>query len=95
VNDSEQLTALARVNELLEANEIEYWLFGGWVATALLLIVLAGDVRLPARVALPAAHRVVIVNSMGCRFGRPSALVVCRTGARLPDTPDALASRRP
>jgi hypothetical protein len=35
VNDSEQLTALARVNELVEANEIEYWLFGGWVATAL------------------------------------------------------------
>jgi hypothetical protein len=30
VNEAEQLTALARVNELLEANEIEYWLFGGW-----------------------------------------------------------------
>ncbi len=34
MSDAEQLTALARVNELLEANEIEYWLFGGWVATA-------------------------------------------------------------
>jgi len=30
MSDAEQLTALARVNELLEANEIEYWLFGGW-----------------------------------------------------------------
>jgi hypothetical protein len=30
VNGAERLTALARLNELLEANEIEYWVFGGW-----------------------------------------------------------------
>ena len=30
MNEAEQLTALARVSELLAANEVEYWLFGGW-----------------------------------------------------------------
>jgi Uncharacterised nucleotidyltransferase len=30
VNQAEQLAALARIHELLEANGIEYWLFGGW-----------------------------------------------------------------
>ena len=27
---TEQLAALARIDELLRAHEIEYWLFGGW-----------------------------------------------------------------
>jgi hypothetical protein len=31
VTEAKQLTALARLHELLERNGIEYWLFGGWV----------------------------------------------------------------
>jgi hypothetical protein len=30
VSESEQLAALARIDELLVGHEIEYWLFGGW-----------------------------------------------------------------
>jgi hypothetical protein len=30
VDEAEQLTALARIIDLLEASGIEYWLFGGW-----------------------------------------------------------------
>jgi hypothetical protein len=30
MNDAEQLTALARLHELLVGRGIEYWLFGGW-----------------------------------------------------------------
>jgi len=30
VSEAEQLTALARIHELLDRQGIEYWLFGGW-----------------------------------------------------------------
>jgi hypothetical protein len=30
MSEAEQLTALARLDALLERNRIEYWLFGGW-----------------------------------------------------------------
>jgi hypothetical protein len=30
VTDAEQLGALRRIHERLEAQDIEYWVFGGW-----------------------------------------------------------------
>jgi hypothetical protein len=69
--------------------EVRY--LSGILAAGALVIALAGDGRFtPTRMLTP--HRAVIVNSVGCRFGQPSALVVCRR-ITPPQSSDALATR--
>jgi hypothetical protein len=63
------------------------------LAATALVLAFAGDGRFtPTKMLTP--HGAVIVNSVGCRFGYPSVLVVCRSVSHQPSALDVLASRR-
>jgi len=64
------------------------------VAASALVIAFAGDATLTPFGPPLTPHRVVIVTSTACKFGEPSAFVVCRNVPRATGAPDALATER-